>query len=74
MSERSRRFVMDGSTARNGGGFTYLVNIVPRLARLAPEDRFRLFVGSARVADSIPSAPNLEVDVLGAPAGGRLGC
>ena len=64
MAGCSRRIVVDGSTARNGGGFTYLVNIVPRLARLAPEHRFRLFVGSANVADAIPSAPNLEVDVL----------
>ena len=64
MEGRSRRIVVDGSMARNGGGFTYLVNIVPRLARLAPEHRFRLFAGTARIADSIPSAPNLEVDLL----------
>jgi len=64
MSGRPRRFVLDGTTARNGGGFTYLVNLVPRLANLAPEDRFRLFVGSAHVADAIPSAPNLEIDLL----------
>ncbi len=48
----------------SGGGFTYLVNIVPWLARLAPEHRFRLFVRSARIADAIPAAPNLEVDLL----------
>jgi glycosyltransferase involved in cell wall biosynthesis len=64
MAGRSRRIVVDGSMARNGGGFTYLVNIVPQLARLAPEHCFRLFVGSARIADAIPSAPNLEVDLL----------
>ena len=50
--------------ARKGGGFTYLVNIVPRLAHLAPERRFRLFVGSVPIADAIPSAPNLEFDLL----------
>ena len=42
------------------------MNVAPRMARLAPEHRFRLFVGSDHVADSIPSAPNLEVEVVAA--------
>ena len=56
-----RRFLIDGSMARSGGGFTYLVNVVPRLAARAPDDRFRLYVRSPRLAESVPYARNLEV-------------
>jgi glycosyltransferase involved in cell wall biosynthesis len=67
------RILIDGTMARGGGGFTYLVNIVPRIARLAPEDRFLLLVRSDRIASSIPSSPNLTVEIL-PPVGpaGRL--
>jgi len=34
------RFLIDGSMARGGGGYTYLVNIVPLLSRMAPRARF----------------------------------
>jgi len=56
-----RRFILDGSMARGGGGFTYLVNIVPRLAELSPEDEFRLYVRTDRLAASVTKMPNLEV-------------
>lgn len=59
-----RRFVIDGSMAAGGGGFTYLVNIVPGLARLAPDDRFLILVRNQRIADSLPGAGNVEINVL----------
>jgi glycosyltransferase involved in cell wall biosynthesis len=59
-----RRIWIDGSMANGGGGFTYLVNVVPHLCRRAPEDRFRLAVRSERLARSLPDLPNLEVDLL----------
>jgi glycosyltransferase involved in cell wall biosynthesis len=65
------RILLDGTMARGGGGFTYLVNVVPRLARLARGDRFRLLLRSERLAGSIPAAPNLEIELL--PAVGPKG-
>jgi len=67
------RVLIDGTMARGGGGFTYLVNVVPRVTRLAPEDRFLLLVRSEPIAASIPSAPNLTVEILPeVGAAGRL--
>jgi glycosyltransferase involved in cell wall biosynthesis len=60
-----RRFLIDGSMARGGGGFTYLVNMVPTLAGLAPDDRFLVAVGDQPVAEGIPAAQNVEVRFLG---------
>jgi glycosyltransferase involved in cell wall biosynthesis len=61
---RARRILIDGSMAKGGGGFTYLVNILPRLTAMAPDDRFRVLVRSERLAGSIRPSPNLEVDLL----------
>src|SRR4030095_2854408 len=58
------RVLIDGSMAKGGGGFTYLVNIVPHLTVIAPDDKFRVLVRSERLARSIPSSPHLEVDLL----------
>jgi glycosyltransferase involved in cell wall biosynthesis len=57
--------MIDGSMASTGGGFTYLVNLMPELARLAPADRFRVFVADRRLADAIPEAENVHVAFLG---------
>ncbi|HVN40830.1 MAG TPA: glycosyltransferase family 1 protein [Myxococcota bacterium] len=67
------KVLIDGTMARGGGGFTYLVNILPRIAAFAPEAHFRVLVRSERVAAAIQPAPNLEVELL-PPAGvfGRL--
>jgi glycosyltransferase involved in cell wall biosynthesis len=62
--QEGARVLIDGTMARGGGGFTYLVNIVPRLARLASEDRFLLLVRSERIASLIPSSPNLTLEIL----------
>jgi glycosyltransferase involved in cell wall biosynthesis len=61
---RRRRILIDGSMAKSGGGFTYLVNILPQLGAIAPDDRFRVLVRSERLARSIASTPNLEIDRL----------
>lgn len=60
-----RRVWIDGSMARRGGGFTYLVNVVPQLARMLPDAQFLVAAGDEQVADSIPRADNVEVRFLG---------
>ena len=60
-----RRFIVDGSMSKGGGGFTYLVNIVPELARQAPNDLFKVVVTNERIARSIQPAPNVSVEYLG---------
>ncbi len=63
-TDAAKRIIVDGTMARGGGGYTYLTNVVPRLAQLAPETRFRVMLRSQRLAQSLPDAPNLEVDLL----------
>ncbi len=58
------RVMIDGTMARGGGGYTYLVNILPRLAALASDHRVRVLVRSERLAAAIRPAPNLEVELL----------
>jgi len=61
---RARRILIDGSMARAGGGFTYLVNLVPRLATLRPADHFVLWVRNPAIAAALPARANLEVEIL----------
>jgi glycosyltransferase involved in cell wall biosynthesis len=58
------RFLVDASMVQGGGGFTYVVSMLPKLVRLAPTDRFRMLVRSPRLADSLPPEPNLELTLL----------
>ena len=62
MPDTAQRIFIDASMASTGGGVTYLVNLLPRLAALAPERRFRVVLRSPRV--QLPDLPNLEVDRL----------
>jgi glycosyltransferase involved in cell wall biosynthesis len=62
------RIWIDATGARTGGGVTYLVNLLPRLAALAPERRFRLLLESAELRESLSPAANLELE-LRPPAG-----
>jgi len=39
-----RRILIDGSMAAGGGGYTYLVNMLPTLATLAPGASFLVLV------------------------------
>jgi glycosyltransferase involved in cell wall biosynthesis len=71
MTLEGRRILIDGSMATSGGGFTYLVNIVPVLAGLAPRARFLLVIGNRELADAIPSLPNVEVRLI--PSRGLAG-
>ena len=64
MARRARRILVDGSMARGGGGFTYLVNVLPYLSALAPQDRFRVLLRNERLAKSIPALPNVEIELL----------
>jgi glycosyltransferase involved in cell wall biosynthesis len=59
-----RRFILDGSMVWGGGGFTFLTRIVPWLARLAPDDSFRIFVRNPRCLELIPELPNVELELL----------
>ena len=61
MRTASRRFMIDESMVQGGGGFTYAVNIIPRLARGYPGDRFRVFLRSPELegAQDLP----LEIHV-----------
>lgn len=61
---RGRRILIDGSMARGGGGFTYLVNILPRLSDLHPSHQFRVLLRNERLAQSIPALPNVEIDLM----------
>jgi glycosyltransferase involved in cell wall biosynthesis len=61
---RGRRILIDGSMARGGGGFTYLVNILPQLSALQPADRFRVLLRNERLAGCIPALPNVDIDLM----------
>ena len=63
-SASGMRVLIDGTMARGGGGHTYLVNILPRLAALAADHQLRVLVRSERLAAAIQPARNLEVDLL----------
>ncbi len=72
-SDGRRRILIDARMAVNGGGYTYLVNIVPRLLELCPDDRFRILVRTERAERCLPESPNLEVQrVADAGAAGRI--
>jgi glycosyltransferase involved in cell wall biosynthesis len=68
MDHGGRRFLIDASMIHSGGGFTFAVNVVPRLARDYPGDAFRVFARSERLADSLGTAPNMEVVRLPPPS------
>jgi glycosyltransferase involved in cell wall biosynthesis len=59
-----RRILIDGSMARTGGGFTYLVNLLPRLATLRPGDQFVVWLRNPAIVASLPPLTNLRVEVL----------
>ena len=66
-----RRILVDASMVTSGGGYTFLVNMVPLLAAAAPEARFLILVRTASLASAIAPRANLEVRAL--PAAGLLG-
>ncbi len=50
--------------ARSGGGATYVLNLLPRLAAVRSGDRIRLWLRNAELAAALPRLENLEVEVL----------
>jgi len=71
MTLEGKRVLIDASMARGGGGFTYLVNVIPALAKLAPEARFRVLLRSPQLAAAIKPPANVELELL--PERGLLG-
>ena len=65
------RILIDGTMARAGGGFTYLANILPQLAQLAPAHQFRALLRNPQLAEALPDRANLEID-LREPESGLL--
>ncbi|HEY8154718.1 MAG TPA: glycosyltransferase family 1 protein [Myxococcota bacterium] len=71
MSLAGQRILIDASMVRGGGGFTHAVNLLPRLAALEPEARFRVLVSSPALGDALREAGGLDVVAL--PRAGLLG-
>jgi glycosyltransferase involved in cell wall biosynthesis len=66
-----RRVLVDASMATLGGGYTYLVNMVPALAAAAPDAKFLVLARNTSLAGATASASNVELRVL--PESGLLG-
>jgi glycosyltransferase involved in cell wall biosynthesis len=66
-----KRVLIDAAATQGGGGFTYLVNLLPRLAALAPNTQFRVLVRGNSLAANLPKIENLEIYEL--PKVGLLG-
>lgn len=68
MALEGRRVLIDATGASIGGGYTYLVNVVPRLCATAPRASFRLMLRNPRLIDALaPIAAreaNLEITAL----------
>ncbi len=60
----AERILIDATMTRKGGGFTDLVNLLPRLVEQAPDRRFRVLLRSAELRDTLPAAANLETALL----------
>src|SRR5262245_33419334 len=60
----ARRILIDATMTRKGGGFTYLVNLLPPMAALASHQRFHVLLRSRHLSDSLPARENLEVELL----------
>jgi glycosyltransferase involved in cell wall biosynthesis len=66
MARSSRKILVDASMATAGGGYTYIVNIVAPLARMAPEYHFRVVTRGQKIAQALPRLDNVEVDLRAA--------
>ena len=51
MALAGRRVLIDATGASIGGGYTYLVNVIPRLCAMAPQADFRLMLRNPRLCD-----------------------
>ena len=64
MELSNKRIVIDAAMVRRWGGFTHLVNVLPKLVETAPGANFLVLVRGDAVAQSLPQAPNLAIEVL----------
>lgn len=65
--DRPERIVIDATMARSGGGYTYIANIIPRLAENTEGRKFRLMLRSARLFEQLSDFarhPDLQIDLL----------
>ncbi|MFT5443727.1 MAG: glycosyltransferase involved in cell wall biosynthesis [Myxococcota bacterium] len=51
MALEGRRILIDATGASIGGGYTYLVNVIPRLCALAPDAKIRLMLRHDRLVE-----------------------
>jgi glycosyltransferase involved in cell wall biosynthesis len=58
------RVLMDATGVSIGGGYTYLVGVIPRLCEREPDLQIRLLIRHQALHDAIPHRPNLEVVLL----------
>ena len=54
------RILIDATGVSIGGGYTFLVNVIPRLCERDPNLQVRVLTGD-QIKDRVPSRPNLEV-------------
>ena len=72
MALSGRRVLIDASGASIGGGYTYLVNVMPRLCATAPDAKFRLMLRNARLVEVLtPVAERFEnLEIIDLPSVG----
>ena len=72
MALSGRRILIDATGASIGGGYTYLVNVIPRLCTAAPEARIRLMLRNARLVESLAPIAEREAnfEIVDLPASG----
>ncbi|MEE2678813.1 MAG: glycosyltransferase family 1 protein [Myxococcota bacterium] len=71
MAAGAQRILIDATMTRRGGGFTYLVNLLPLLASLAPERQFRMLLRNPTLRAELPPAANVETTLYPETGFGR---
>lgn len=77
MALSGRRILIDATGASIGGGYTYLVNVIPRLCNVAPDAEIRLMLRNRRLVESLTPIAEREanfeiVDLPTVNVGARL--
>ena len=75
MSLEGRRVLIDATGASIGGGYTYLVNVLPRLCAMAPDARFHLMLRNPRLIEVLgPVAERVaNFEIMALPETGVAG-
>jgi len=61
---QGKRIFIDATGASIGGGYTYLVNVISRICKQAPEAQFRLMLRHEGLATAVAPEANLQIDAL----------